>query len=171
MIWDQEGNDRYHAAMWARIWQPAGVRVLEDAAATIRTTVADCTMTPIQKRPATRDGAKGSGAGPRDVANGGIGVILDGGGDDTYEFDYIAHGGGYWLGLGFARDFGGNDQRLGATRKMYNGDARRSAAFSDSATDSAATTPWGSCLTTRGTIRTAGQSWAWDLPGTVRLPT
>ena len=44
-----------------------------------------------------------------------IEVLLDGGGDDTYEFDYISHGGGYWFAAGFARDFGGNDQRLGAT--------------------------------------------------------
>jgi hypothetical protein len=65
----------------------------------------------------------------RGVANGGVGVILDGDGDDKYEFDYIAHGGGYWLGIGFARDFGGNDQRLGATQKLYNGGARRERSF------------------------------------------
>ena len=58
-----------------------------------------------------------------------IGVILDGGGDDVYEFDYLAHGGGYWCGLGFARDFGGNDQRLGATRTTYSGGQRRERRF------------------------------------------
>jgi hypothetical protein len=36
----------------------------------------------------------------------------------------MAHGGGYWLGVGFARDFGGNDQRLGATSKLFNGGRR-----------------------------------------------
>ena len=58
------------------------------------------------------------------MANGGVGVILDGGGDDVYEFDYLSHGGGYWMGIGFARDFGGNDQRLGATLKTYAGGVR-----------------------------------------------
>ena len=41
---------------------------------------------------------QGVGAGIRQVADGGIGVILDGGGDDVYEFDYLSHGGGYWCG-------------------------------------------------------------------------
>ncbi|MDZ7620092.1 MAG: hypothetical protein U1E05_24075, partial [Patescibacteria group bacterium] len=68
--------------------------------------------------------AQGVGAGLRAVANGGIGVILDGGGDDVYEFDYFGHGGGYWLGVGIARDFAGNDQRLGATRVAFDGKPR-----------------------------------------------
>jgi len=53
-----------------------------------------------------------------------IGEHLDGDGDDVYEFDYIAHGGGYWLGVGIARDFGGNDQRIAATRTDYQGNPR-----------------------------------------------
>ncbi len=64
----------------------------------------------------------------RQVADGGIGVILDGAGDDVYEFDYLSHGGGYWCGLGFARDFGGNDQRL-ITQHEYNGGPRNQTSF------------------------------------------
>ncbi len=63
------------------------------------------------------------------MADGGIGVILDGAGDDVYEYDYISHGGGYWLGLGFARDFAGNDRRYGGTRKAYNGGPRTEPMF------------------------------------------
>jgi len=37
----------------------------------------------------------------------------------VYEFDYLAHAGGYWCGVGLARDFAGNDQRL-ITRQAYN---------------------------------------------------
>jgi hypothetical protein len=66
---------------------------------------------------------QGVGGGIRAVACGGIGVILDGGGENTYEFDYLSHGGGYWCGLGFARDFGGNTKRL-ITRTAYNGGPR-----------------------------------------------
>jgi hypothetical protein len=69
------------------------------------------------------------GAGIRQSADGGIGVLLDGGGDDVYEYDYMAHGGGYWLGLGFARDFAGNDRRLGATLNAYDGGPRTQERF------------------------------------------
>ena len=62
------------------------------------------------------------------MADGGIGVILDGGGENTYEFDYLSHGGGYWCGLGFARDFGGNTKRL-ITRTAYNGGPRTQPSF------------------------------------------
>ncbi len=130
VIWDQEGNDRYHAAMWAQgFGNPLGFGVLEDTAGDDTYYCGGLYYDSYPETPGYEGWGQGVGAGLRDVANGGIGVILDGGGDDTYEFDYIAHGGGYWLGLGFARDFGGNDQRLGATRKMYNGDARRERSF------------------------------------------
>ena len=69
---------------------------------------------------------QGVGAGIRQVANGGIGVLLDGEGDDVYEFDYIAHGGGYWCGVGFARDFAGDDKYIGSTLNAYDGGPRHS---------------------------------------------
>jgi hypothetical protein len=56
-------------------------------------------------------------------------VLLDGGGDDIYECDYFSHGGGYWFAAGFARDFGGNDLRLGATRLAYDGGEREEEVF------------------------------------------
>ena len=71
---------------------------------------------------------QGVGGGIRQVADGGIGVILDGGGENVYEFDYLSHGGGYWCGLGFARDFGGNTQRL-ITRTAYDGGPRTQPSF------------------------------------------
>ncbi|NLE37798.1 MAG: hypothetical protein GX621_07220 [Pirellulaceae bacterium] len=46
-----------------------------------------------------------------------------------YEYDYLSHGGGYWLGVGLARDFAGNDQRIGATRKAFNGSPRTERRF------------------------------------------
>jgi hypothetical protein len=56
-------------------------------------------------------------------------VLLDGGGDDVYECDYFSHGGGYWFSLGFARDFGGNDQRVGSTRTAWDGGERNEKRF------------------------------------------
>lgn len=73
--------------------------------------------------------SQGVGVGPRGTANGGIGVLLDGGGDDLYEADYFSHAGGYWFALGFCRDFGGNDQRIGSTRTAFSGAKRTEPRF------------------------------------------
>jgi hypothetical protein len=73
--------------------------------------------------------SQGVGIGPRGVANGGVGVLLDAAGDDIYEADYFSHGGGYWFAAGIARDFGGNDQRVGATRENFDGTKRTQPRF------------------------------------------
>jgi hypothetical protein len=127
---DRAGNDRYHAAMWAQgFGGPLGFAVLDDLAGNDVFYCGGLYPDSYEETPGYEGWGQGIGAGIRQVADGGIGVILDGGGDDIYEYDYISHGGGYWLGLGFARDFGGNDQRLGATRKAYNGSARTEPRF------------------------------------------
>ena len=69
---------------------------------------------------------QGVGGGIRQVACGGIGMLLNGGGHNVYEFDYLAHGGGYWCGLGFARDFGGYSKRLIARKNYYGGERTES---------------------------------------------
>ena len=130
VLWDRDGNDQYHAAMWAQgFGNPLGFGVLDDLAGDDHYFCGGQYYDSYEETPGYEGWCQGVGAGLRQVANGGIGVILDGGGDDKYEFDYIAHGGGYWLGVGFARDFGGNDQRLGATSKMYSGGPRRERRF------------------------------------------
>jgi hypothetical protein len=127
---DRQGADDYRAAMWAQgVGGPAGFGMLEDVSGndhyycggTYRNSY-------YPETPGYEGWGQGVGGGIRQVASGGIGVILDGAGDDVYEFDYLSHGGGYWCGLGFARDFGGNDQRL-ITRAAYNGNARAYTSF------------------------------------------
>ncbi len=44
---------------------------------------------------------------------GGVGMLLDGGGDDRYEAGVFAQGAGYWLGTGVLYDGGGNDAYAG----------------------------------------------------------
>jgi hypothetical protein len=101
---DLDGNDHYYCGgMWRTSYYP--------------------------DTPGYEGWGQGIGAGIRSVADGGIGVILDGNGDDVYEYDYFAQGGGYWLGLGFARDFAGDDTRLGSTQKAYNGSRRTQSIF------------------------------------------
>ena len=131
---DRGGNDRYHAAMWAQgFGGPRGFGMLDDldgkdhyyGGGLYPTSY----LTEENPTPGYEGWVQGVGAGLRAVADGGIGVILDGGGDDVYEYDYLSQGGGYWCGTGFARDFAGNDQRLGATRKAYNGGPRTQPRF------------------------------------------
>lgn len=130
LLIDRAGNDRYRGALWTQgFGGPLGFGLLDDLDGRDHYYTGGYYPDSYPETPGYEGWGQGVGAGPRQVANGGIGVILDGGGDDIYEFDYLAHGGGYWCGLGFARDFGGNDQRLGATRTAYNGAARTQQRF------------------------------------------
>jgi hypothetical protein len=126
MIIDREGNDSYHAAMWAQAFgAPGGFGVLEDTSGDDHYYCGGLYIDSYPEHPGYDGWGQGIGAGIRQVANGGIGVLLEGSGNDVYEVDYFGHGGGYWLGVGFARDFGGNDVRHGTTLTAYNGTARR----------------------------------------------
>ena len=130
ILLDRSGNDRYHAAMWAQgFGGPLGFGVLDDLAGKDHYYAGGQYLDTYSESPGYEGWSQGVGAGLRQVANGGIGVILDGGGDDVYEFDYMGHGGGYWLGVGLARDFGGNDHRLGATETAFDGKPRSQKRF------------------------------------------
>jgi len=121
ILLDRAGRDDYRAAMWAQgFGGPLGFGVLDDLEGKDHYFAGGLYYDSYPETPGYEGWSQGVGAGLRRVADGGIGVILDGGGDDVYEYDYISHGGGYWLGLGFARDFGGNDRRYGGTQSAYN---------------------------------------------------
>jgi len=131
---DRNGNDRYHGALWTQgMGGPLGFGLLDDLDGKDHYYTGGLYLNSYldddNPTPGYEGWGQGMGGGLRAVANGGIGVILDGGGDDVYEYDYLSHGGGYWCGLGFARDFGGNDQRLGPTRKAYDGGNRTQRRF------------------------------------------
>lgn len=130
LLIDRQGNDDYHAALLAQgVGGPRGFGAFADVAGDDRYYCGGYYLDsyPEPEYPGYDGWAQGIGAGIRAVACGGIGAFMEGDGDDTYEFDYFAHGGGYWMGVGFARDFGGNDTRIGATLKAYNGGPRSEA--------------------------------------------
>ncbi len=165
---DRGGNDDYHAAMWAQgFGGPLGLGLLDDVDGDDHYYAGGLYLDSYDETPGYEGWSQGIGAGLRQVSNGGIGVILDGGGDDVYEFDYISHGGGYWLGMGFARDFGGNDQRLGATRKAFHGGARGERRFQRFSNGFGCHYALGFCFddsgndTYNGTIMCVG--FAWDV--------
>jgi len=130
LLLDRAGNDQYRGALWTQgFGGPLGMGILDDLDGADHYYTGGYYLDTYEETPGYEGWGQGVGAGLRQVANGGIGVILDGGGDDVYEYDYLAHGGGYWCGMGFARDFGGNDRRLGATLKAYDGSERTQARF------------------------------------------
>ncbi len=125
---DRGGNDKFRAALWAQgFGAPGGFGVLENVKGNDTYYCGGLWIDSYPEHPGYDGWGQGIGAGIRQVANGGIGVILDGAGDDLYEVDYFGHGGGYWLGVGFARDFGGSDRRMGTTLTAYDGSPRREA--------------------------------------------
>jgi hypothetical protein len=127
---DRAGKDDYRGALWAQgIGNPLGFGLLDDIAGNDHYFCGGMWRNSYYPETQGCEGwGQGVGGGLRQVADGGIGVILDGAGDDVYEFDYLSHGGGYWCGLGFARDFGGNDQRL-ICRTAYSGGPRNQPSF------------------------------------------
>jgi hypothetical protein len=126
---DKDGSDDYRAALWGQgVGNPLGFALLDDLKGNDHYFCGGQWRDSYPETPGCEGWGQGVGGGIRQVASGGIGVILDGAGDDVYEFDYLSHGGGYWCGLGFARDFGGNDQRL-ITRKAYDGGPRQEPVF------------------------------------------
>jgi hypothetical protein len=125
ILLDRAGKDDYRAVMWAQgFGGPLGFGVLDDLEGKDHYFAGGLYRDSYPETPGYEGWSQGVGAGLRQVADGGIGVILDGAGDDVYEYDYISHGGGYWLGLGMARDFAGNDRRYGGTQTAYNGGPR-----------------------------------------------
>ncbi len=130
LLVDRAGQDQYRGALWTQgFGAPLGMGILDDLDGADHYYTGGYYLDTYEETPGYEGWGQGVGAGLRQVSNGGIGVILDGGGDDVYEYDYLAHGGGYWCGMGFARDFGGNDRRLGATLKAYDGAERTQARF------------------------------------------
>jgi len=120
------GDATYRAAMWAQGYgAPGGFGVLSNSGnANNHFYCGGLYLDSYPEHPGYDGWGQGVGAGLRQVANGGIGIILVGTGDDVYEVDYFGHGGGYWLGVGIARDFGGNDIRHGTTLTTFDGRPR-----------------------------------------------
>jgi hypothetical protein len=118
---DRSGRDRYRAALLSQgVGGPLGAGLLVDQNGNDTYFAGGKYPNSYHDSPGFASWSQGLGMGARDVANGGVGVLLDGSGNDLYEADYFSHGGGYWFGAGFARDFQGDDQRVGAVRTNFD---------------------------------------------------
>ncbi len=121
-------GNKYHAGMWAQgLGGPLGFGIIDDIGGYDHYYVGGLYVNSYKPETPGYEGfGQGVGGGIRQVADGGIGMLLNGGGHNVYEFDYLSHGGGYWCGLGFARDFGGHSQRLIARKNFYGGERTES---------------------------------------------
>ena len=118
------GENSYHAGMWGQgLGGPLGFGIIDDIQGNDHYFLGGLNVNSYKPETPGYEGfGQGVGAGIRQVADGGIGMLLNGGGHNVYEFDYLSHGGGYWCGLGFARDFGGHSKRLIARKNFYGGE-------------------------------------------------
>ena len=121
------GNS-YHAGMWGQgLGGPLGFAIIDDIKGYDHYYLGGLNVNSYKPETPGYEGfGQGLGAGIRQVACGGIGMLLNGGGHNVYEFDYLSHGGGYWCGMGFARDFGGYSKRLIARKNFYGGERTES---------------------------------------------
>jgi len=127
---DRGGNDAYRGAVLAQgVGGPIGFGLLDDIAGNDTYYAGGLYPCPYDDSPGFPGWSQGAGIGPRYSADGGIGVLLDGAGDDEYEADYFSHGSGYWYAAGIARDFAGNDKRYGSTRTAFDGSERKCGRF------------------------------------------
>ncbi|HMD80538.1 MAG TPA: hypothetical protein VKE92_04465, partial [Anaerolineales bacterium] len=121
ILMDRSGHDQYRAALLSQgVGGPLGAGLLLDQHGDDSYFAGGKYPDSYEDSPGFSSFSQGIGAGARDIANGGIGILLDGTGNDSYEADYFSHGGGYWFGAGFARDFDGDDRRLGAVRRNFD---------------------------------------------------
>jgi hypothetical protein len=168
MLVDRKGNDKYRAAMWAQAFgAPGGFGILEDTEGNDQYYCGGLYLDSYPEHPGYDGWGQGVGAGIRQVANGGIGALLEGGGDDSYEVDYFGQGGGYWLGVGFVRDFGGSDTRHGSTLMAYSGGPRTQDRWTRFANGFGCHYSLGYCFDDSGDDtyggRIMGTGMAWDL--------
>ncbi len=115
LLLDLAGNDTYTAARHSQgFGGPRAFGLLHDAQGNDRYLV-DSRVASSYRDPGSFEGwSQGAGCGVRGYAEGGIGLLLDRGGDDWYQGGDFSQGIGYFFGLGALLDRRGDDQYLGS---------------------------------------------------------
>ncbi len=116
---DLGGNDRREAHLYAQgVGLAGGLGVLADRAGDDEEYCKGLVPTTYGTAGVFEGWGQGCGIGFRTIASGGIGALVDGGGDDRYEGGNFAQGGGYYHALGILVDRGKGDDRYVGSR--YN---------------------------------------------------
>ncbi len=122
LLLDEEGKDEYELFCYGQgLGQPLGAGVLVDRSGDDRYVARDDEIRypSAQTKEHNSSMAQGAGYGLRDDAHqryvsGGVGLLLDHEGDDSYAGGVFAQAVGYWYGLGLLFDLDGDDTYLAA---------------------------------------------------------
>jgi hypothetical protein len=116
ILFDDHGNDHYTATLEAQGYGgPAGFGMLIDLEGDDTYACKDVFPDPTPKRAARHHEVhylsmcQGYGFGLRENISGGVGLLMDRKGNDSYISDIFAQGAAYWFGLGMLVEGAGDD--------------------------------------------------------------
>ncbi len=113
ILMDEEDNDLYSAALYAQgFGGPEGSGLLVDYSGNDNYLAGKKYKDILRYADHYLSLSQGFANGFRPYMSGGIGAIIDLGGNDTYVSDIFAQGASYWWSLGLICDSTGNDQYL-----------------------------------------------------------
>jgi hypothetical protein len=110
LLCDLDGNDSYYANLYSQGFGfVGGAGFLIDAAGNDTFFVGDTYPDYREPEFGFDSFSQGCGLGDRYFASGGIGLLWDQKGNDSYRGNYFSQGSSYWFALGLLLDGGGND--------------------------------------------------------------
>jgi len=111
ILLDGEGNDSYRAAVFSQAFGfVMGFGLLDDLAGNDSYYAGGKYTDEIRYFDHYISLSQGFGFGWRPDASGGVGMLVDGAGNDVYVSDIFGQGSSYWFAVGGLVDFAGNDQ-------------------------------------------------------------
>ena len=138
---DHAGNDRYEIeARGQGLAIAAGTGVLWDRGG--RDAYVAGGVPDVFQRGSGLSFAQGAGYGPRGRTGGGVGILRDDGGDDSYQAQMFAQGSGYYYGVGLLWDTAGADRYEAHRYAQGNGTHQAVGVLRDDAGDDAYRADW-----------------------------
>ena len=111
ILCDWQGDDLYQGAMYSQGFGfTGGCGLLIDYTGADRIISRGGVADFREKSGAYQTCSQGFGQGFRGFAAGGVGILYNGEGDDSYDGSYFCQGSSYWLSIGLLIDNNGNDR-------------------------------------------------------------
>jgi len=111
LLRDDAGSDTYIAqAQGQGFGATRGLGMLHDATGNDRYLAASPFQDVLRYEDHQTTFTQGVALGYRPIASGGIGILVDGNGNDVYSCDIYGQGAAYWFGLGAIVDMSGSDR-------------------------------------------------------------